>query len=345
MGRRRYNLHVSCPLDGQLSGSKDELMQVALDLRDGRHMPQASSGPQQFIGPPAAVRLGPLTQQLLGGAKWQGADGFPAWQIWADDVEEVLAFLSKENRLQAFVSDVQKVQTPRHRDALLAEARAAFHLAKGGLRILEWEPPGEGATKGDVLVSLDESPAIFVEVKQPGWEGEFLPQRVAEKDRLPSPEKDRILNRIKQGKFVPGLVEGGCVQSPLVSMNVVRRNVLPKLTSTSPNLAVVVDDCMVSPVGIPGLTEYVLQEFAHPSYDPDDPDDVFTYERLGGVLFLRPEAAANGMMDYGVDFVENPNTLPACALPRTVSTLFSQMRDASEQREDQRAIGRLSLSW
>ena len=294
------------------------------------------------MGPPATVCLGPLTQQLLSSAKWQGTDQFPAWQIWADDVEEVLAFLHKENRLAAFLSDIQKVQTPQHRDALLAEARAAFHLARSGFHILQWEPPGEGTTRGDVLVSFDHSPAIFVEVKQPGWQGEFLPQRAAERSRLAFQEKQRRLSRIRQGKFIPGVVEGGAVGSHLASMNVVRRNALPKCTDDCPNLAIVLDDCMVSPVGLPGLAEYVLQEFVRPGRDPDDPDDFFTYERLGGVLFLRPEAESSRMIDYGVDFVENPNVLPACALPPAVSTLFSQMRDASEEREDQKYVGRLS---
>jgi len=174
------------------------------------------------------VRLGPLTQQLLSTAKWQGTDQFPAFQIWADDVEEILVFLHKENRLAAFLSDIRTVQTPQHRDARLAEGRVAFYLAGGGLRILQWEPPGEGTTKGDLLVCFDRSPAIFVEVKQPGWQGELLPQRVAEKNKLAPQENQRRLNRIKRGKFIPGVVEGGCVRSPLVSMNVVRRNALPK---------------------------------------------------------------------------------------------------------------------
>jgi len=100
---------------------------------------------------------------------------------------------------------------------------------------------------------------------------------------------------------------------------------------------------MVSPVGLPGLVEYVLQEFAHPGHDPDDPDDFYTYERLGGVLFLRPEAEGR-MIDYGVDFVENPNALPTCALPPSVSALFSRMRMDSERREEQRWFGGTRVS-
>ena len=57
-----------------------------------------------------------------------------------------------------------------------------------------------------------------------------------------------------------------------------------------PNLAVVVDDLNVTPVGLPGLPEFVAREFSRHDRDPDDPEDIYTYERLGGVLFLQPEA-------------------------------------------------------
>jgi hypothetical protein len=127
------------------------------------------------LGPPTSVRLGPLTQQLLSGARWYGADQFPAWQVWADDVEEVLAFLECEGRLAAFLAVTRKAATPQHRDASFAEARGAFHLARNGFRVVQWEPPGEGTTKGEAQVSLAGAPDIFVEVKQPGWQGEHIP--------------------------------------------------------------------------------------------------------------------------------------------------------------------------
>jgi hypothetical protein len=132
-------------------------------------LPKVSSA---VLVPPSNVNLGPLTQQLRKGARWAGLDQLPAWQIWADDVEEVLEFLKRESRLDAFLAVVQKVLTPQHRDACLAEVRAAFHLARNGFRILEGEPSGEGTTKGEVLVSLPGTPSIFVEVKQPSWQGD-----------------------------------------------------------------------------------------------------------------------------------------------------------------------------
>ncbi len=302
-------------------------------------MPRSSILAKSFSGPTPYVQLGPLTKGLLSGATWLGVDGFPAHQIWADDVEVVLAFLDSQRRLPAFFSMIKKARTAQHRDSLLAEARATFLLAKNGFIILGWEPPGAGAKKGEVLVSLDGSQEIFVEVKQPAWQGEFLPLRNADKLRLHPLEVQRRLYRMRQTKFIPGVVEGGAVGPHHVAMSVVRRNALRKLTDKCPNLAIVVDDCMVSPVGFPCLAEYVTEEFLHPWHDPLDPFDRGTYERLGGVLFLRPEAEESRMIEYKVDFVENPGVLAACALPLAVRSLFARLRDETDQREEDRYAG------
>ena len=75
------------------------------------------------LGPSASVRLGPPTQQLLSGARWSGADAFPAWQVWADDVEEVLVFLQQEGRLAQFLAVTRKVATP-HTGTAVSQRRA-----------------------------------------------------------------------------------------------------------------------------------------------------------------------------------------------------------------------------
>jgi hypothetical protein len=305
-------------------------------------MPQGNfQFPRLLTGPPPDVRLGPLTQKLLTAAKWQGADKFPAWQVWADDVEQVLAFLQREHRLASFLSTVQKVRSPQHRDARFAEARGAFHLARSGFRILQWEPLGEGTTRGEVLVRLGNSPDIFVEIKQPGWRGEYLPRRSAERQRLSPNEKEQRLIRMRQDKYMG--IEGGAVGSHLVAMDVVRRNALPKLARRCPNLVIVVDDLKVTPVGLPSLAAFVKREFSNPDHDPDDPKDTFTYERLGGLLFLQPEAENGETIWYRVDFVLNSDSLPACALPSPVVALLSQMRDESQLRRRRQFAGRPSI--
>lgn len=302
-------------------------------------MPQNTSLPPTAVkGPPANVRLGPLTQRLLSGSKWQGTDRFPAWQVWADDVESVLAFLDRENRLADFLAVIQSARSEQHRNACLAEARGSYFLNQNCFRVVEWEPHGEGNTKGETLVSYPGTPDIFVEVKQPGWRGECLPPNTAERNRLSNAEKAKRYQRMRQEKFLPGVIEGGAVGSHHFAMSVVRRNALPKFTDQRPNLAIVVDDCKVTVVGFPSLTEYVQHEFLCPAHDPADPDDRWTYERLGGVLFLQPESTGT-TIEYKVEFVVNPNVLPFCALPPPVVSLFSKLRDITEEREEQRYAG------
>jgi len=302
-------------------------------------MPQKTSRPPVVVkGPPANVRLGPLTQRLLSGSKWQGNDQFPAWQVWADEVESVLGFLDRENRLADFLAVIKGARNQQHRDACLAEARGSYFLNQNGFRIVEWEPQGEGTTKGEALVSYPGSTEIFVEVKQPGWRGEFLPQTAADRKRMSAVETAERYQRMKQEKFLPGVLEGGAVGSHHFAMSVVRRNALRKFTDQRPNLAIVVDDCKVTVVGIPSLSEYVQREFLHPAHDPDDPDDRWTYERLGGVLFLQPESTGT-TIEYKMDFVVNPSVLPSCALPPPVVSLFSKLRDITEEREEQRYAG------
>src|ERR1700677_3334142 len=114
-------------------------------------MPQSYPAIRPASRHSSTVQHGPFTRQLLAGASWLGVDGFPGPQVWANDVEQVLAFLEHENRFAAFLSVIQKAKNPQHRDAQLAEARAAFHHSRNGLRILQWEPVGEGGKKGDLL--------------------------------------------------------------------------------------------------------------------------------------------------------------------------------------------------
>lgn len=301
-------------------------------------MPQNSPRTIPPLGPPADVRIGPRTCRLIAGARWQGRDAFPAWQTWADDVESVLAFLDSEKRLPTFLQLIQKTRTPQHRDAMLAEARGSWFLHRHGFRILEWEPLGEGTALGEVKVRLDSSRPVFVEVKQPSWHGEFLPLTIADQKRLSATDRAARLARMKMARFLPGVCEGGAVGSHHAAMRVVRRNALPKFSDRQPNLALVLDDCQITPVGIPFLAEYVQEEFLHPAHDPLDPADKYNYERLGGVLFLNT-VSFGGEVEYNVDFVENPNVLARCALPAEVVAVFERLRLETERREEIRYAG------
>ncbi len=201
-----------------------------------------------------------------------------------------------------------------------------------------WEPLGEGTSRGEVLASLGSYPAVFVEVKQPSWQGEYLPLMIADQRRLSSAERAARIARMKQPRFLPNVCEGGAVGSHHFSMRVVRRNALPKFSDRQPNLALVVDECRVTPVGLPSQAEYVREACGHPAHDPLDPEDRYTYERLGGVLFLHPELSGAGV-EYNVDFVENPHVMPACALPPGVIATFEAMREDTERRDELRYLG------
>jgi hypothetical protein len=176
-------------------------------------------------------------------------------------------------------------------------------LGRHGFKILEWEPLGEGTALGEARAQLGASPAIFVEVKQP--------------------------------RFLPNVCEGGAVGSHHFSMSVVRRNALHKLTATQPNLVIVVDECKVTLVGLPSLAHYVESEFLQPAYDPDDPEDHYSYERLGGVLFLNP-VSFGVEVEYNAEFVANLNVIPACALPEEAVSLFAAHTADTDQREEAR---------
>jgi len=299
---------------------------------------QQSSRVPSPLGPPSDVNVGPLTRSLIAGAKWQGHDAFPAWQNWADDVESVMEFLANNNRFDHFRDLIHKTRTAQHRDAMLAEARGGFYLHRHGFKVLEWEPLGEGTARGEAVVQLGKSPAIFVEVKQPSWQGERLPLMIADQRRLSPEDRAARLARMKQPRFLSNVCEGGAVGSHHFSMSVVRRNALHKFSAGQPNLVIVVDECNVTPVGLPSLAHYVQSEFLQPAHDPNDPEDRYTYERLGGVLFLNTVSFGVDV-EYNVEFVENPNVIAPCALPKEVVSIFETLTADTDRREELRYAG------
>jgi hypothetical protein len=221
---------------------------------------------------------------------------------------------------------------------MLAEARGSYYLHRHGFRILGWEPLGEGTAHGESLVQLGSSLPVFVEVKQPSWTGEHLPLTIADQNRLSPADRAARLARMKQPRFLPDVCEGGAVGSHHFSMRVVRRNALHKLSVRQPNLALVVDDCQVTPVGLPSLAHYVCEEFLNPAHDPLDPEDRYTYERLGGVLFLNT-VSFGVCVEYNVDFVPNPGVIASCALPMEVRTLLEALTAETDEREESRYAG------
>lgn len=138
-------------------------------------------------GPPCGVRIGPFTRLMADGAKWAKEGRCPWLQVWADEVERVLAFLYAQGQLGRFLRRLRG--HARARDAALAEARVAFFLFRNGFRILEWEPPASNGRLGEFNIRWNNGPVILVEVKAPDWQGEL--------------SNDELLgDRKKLGKYV-----------------------------------------------------------------------------------------------------------------------------------------------
>jgi hypothetical protein len=285
--------------------------------------------------------VGPHTLQLMSDATWAGQDNFPFRQQDADEMERVLNFFDREKQPRKLAA-VKHANNPIKRDELLAEIRAAYFLHRSGFNILQWEPPGERTKDGNLkggefTASLGSTGAIFVEVKCPGWQGE-IEQMIKGMNDQKHEGVGHLKNRRKQPKFIPKLSGGYASGSPLDCMHVVRRNVIPKLKDTCPNLAIIVDNCWASPIWHLSLVEDVQQELLQPCHDPSDPEDNHDYARLSGVLFLTLSPGSSGGIDYDIAFVENPHVLATCALPLEVRALFSKLHLESELRDGKKWI-------
>jgi hypothetical protein len=280
--------------------------------------------------------IGTLTQQFMSGATWSGKDDFPGLQPMADDVENVLKFLDEEKILNEFSLQAKKQPTPSKRDELFAEARAAYFLYINGFKVSGWHTKGTGNKEIEFKISLGCTPEIFVEVKAPGWQGEISWMINANPNHTPT-NLQYLKDRRKQAKFIPCKVEGYASAPHHDCMNVVRKNVLPKLMNTCPNLAIIVDNCWNTPVGHFSLHSDVQNEYMNPTRDPNDPEDKYDYNLLGGVLFLNlnfGQDRSRKEVDYNMNFVENPNALPTCSIPAEAITLFRNLHEQSEKRTE-----------
>lgn len=236
-------------------------------------------------------------------AKWVGKDAYPAFIEWADEHEKWLDFAKATGGWDHLVPRLRSLKTER--DEAMAEVAAAYFCgANCGYKVLRWEPPGAGNTKGEFLLDLPDG-AAFTEVKSPGWEEEVVR---AEGWRSP---------RLQQPKYINGEAKAVDACTP------VRRAVAktyPKLPDTMPTLLIIADDLK------PGLNDsLILVKYA--LYSPrveggagyQAEDGCFVgkrYERLGAVGILNVEVTAEGTV-FRFALFRNPNALPAVALPRS----------------------------
>lgn len=179
---------------------------------------------------PLHVELGPLSAALLAVPHSRGSGGFPASQAWADEFEALLALANREGQLKRFESRLRS----REWSAALAEIRTALFLSLLGFSISGWEPEAIPGHPGDLEAVFRPEAPVFVEVKQPGWQGE-----------LHASERDE---RKSQAKYING--EGRSVD-PMERVMFSVDKALPKLAWGRVNLVAVVDDLFTSPLDWP----------------------------------------------------------------------------------------------
>lgn len=101
---------------------------------------QARSSARVRTGPPSNVRLGPFTSAVVAGSRWVSGDEFPAWQVWADEVEKVLAFGLSQRQFERYLPELHGGHSQR--DSALMELRVAFYFHRNDFPIKEWRPVG-----------------------------------------------------------------------------------------------------------------------------------------------------------------------------------------------------------
>jgi hypothetical protein len=246
----------------------------------------------------SSVSLGQLTAKVCAAARWRGQDEFPAWQVWADEVEELLRFAVSAGQFDRFFSRLTASRTQR--DEALEELRVALFFYKNGFPITAWEPPGAGGTVEEFCLGTPGSPDTFVEVKSPGWESELSAQEIAA--GRPKQEKHRH-------------IEGRAV-APWQSVRAAIRKAYPKFTATGPNLLVIADDLFVNLTEWGDLPANMALYANHTRLDGEAGCFAGSaFENLGGLgLFCAKP------MDSGVQYVfrlyDNPKALRTVELPK-----------------------------
>lgn len=251
----------------------------------------------------SGAALGPIASRLLSGRRW--TDKYPAWPIFVDELERLLAFADAQGRLRDFAARLDGRNGER--DDALAEMRVAYFLARSGFPIVAWEPPGLGTMKGEYTVRSVEGVEVFTELKSPGWESEVGISQL-------------LAGRAKQPKYRQG--DGGafanwqsarrCIASP---------KTYPKFSPTQPNLLVMADDLFVNlhhgtPLGI----ECALYAKNDKYGNEIGYFESAKYQNLGGVAIFVAEGNDSGVA-YRFRVFENQFALPVTRLPRSLLSL------------------------
>jgi len=233
----------------------------------------------------------PLLYGISEEADWISEDEFPAAPEWADVHEEWLRFVDSKGQMARFASRLTK--SAYQRDRTFAEiAVGYFFETKCSLPIIEWEPHGEGRTKGEFMVGSPNE-RVFVEVKTGGWQKDI-------KDA-----EGRNSPRFRQPKYINA--EARSVGNWAVIRNAVS-NGYKKFRDSVPSSLMIRDDYFIS-----------LDKLHGPDialYRSDDGCFIDRrYERLGGVGIFSVDLGEKGL-HYHFSVYENPNAMDSVKLPQ-----------------------------
>ncbi|MGO9274449.1 MAG: hypothetical protein ACLQOO_30170 [Terriglobia bacterium] len=239
-------------------------------------------------------------------ARW--TDAYPAWQKYADELEQLLEFAKAHGQFESYLGPLQS--RDRQRASALMELRVARHLERKGFSPTEWSPSGAGG-RGEFVVEGPAGQRVFVEVKRPDWQGEVSPE-------------ERQSGRLSQPKRIG--VKAGATDGPwksLASRIDKAYNGQKKFRDNVPNLLVVADDLFVSPSLLPD--EFAgLALYDHRGTSPG----YFTtkqYEKLGALaIFWLDEDIGKPTVEYHMRLFLNPNALPSTALPLDMQQALSE---------------------
>lgn len=174
------------------------------------------------------IPLGPLTSTVMDRAHWALEDEFPSSQLWADEIEKVLNFAEVHGQFERYLSDI--TASTSQRDSAIAELRVAFFFHRNQFGIVQWKPIGQHSKEGEFLVRGRSCVETFVEVKNPGWEGQLS-------------EAELKAYRHRQPKYLNGDFRS------IASWERIQFAVdkaYEKFSPDKPNLLVIVDDLFVS---------------------------------------------------------------------------------------------------
>jgi hypothetical protein len=250
-------------------------------------------------GIPDGVRVGSLTSLVMDGAAWRDTNAYPSAQEWADEAERLFSFAVCHGQFARFLPNLRGRWSQF--ESAQAELRVAFFLHRNGFKIVEWEPAGAAAFKGEFTIEGHSRIPVFTEVKSPGWEGELTPEELK-------------AGRQHQPKDL--YCEGRAV-APWERVQFEICKAYKKFDPRNHNLLILTDDLFV---GLNHSTE-IWANYALYSRRTGGCFIGGGYGNLGGVAFFHVVANTDPIA-YGMEIFLNPLALSSVTLPEDVQGAF-----------------------